>query len=260
MGDNNWSYWKRFFGERADRSAPRILDDDPALAGVPDSVARSLAIFQLGESGGGTVVEQARRSHIRTIDDDFAEAVALFVKEEHRHAELLACCVRALRGKLIRENWTARLFVFGRRLIGLRLKMMVLLAAEVVGICYYDLLASRIPAGNLSRVLGEIVEDEKAHLEFHCAFLRTQVTSIGRRWLFTVAWRLLMAAASIAVLLDHRHALSDLGIDAADVRARWNAVSRNAEELITRDSLIDRRGPALRLQCSQNGGSDHAVP
>ena len=110
----NWNHWKEFFAARRHRPGARLLQDEPQLADVPASVARSLAIFQLGESGGGTVVEQAGRSRLPFVDEDYAEAVALFVAEEHRHAELLACCVRVLRGRLIDRNWTARLFVFGQ--------------------------------------------------------------------------------------------------------------------------------------------------
>ena len=189
-----WRHWHAFFAARSARPAPRILSDDAQLERVPASVARSLAIFQLGESGGGSIVEQARHSRIPEIDHDYAEAMALFVAEEHRHAELLACCVRALRGKLIRQNWTARLFVFGRRLVGLRLKVMVLLAAEVVGICYYNLLSGHLPAGELSDVLAEITADEKEHLRFHCDFLQRQVKSRAQRVLFTIAWRSLKGA------------------------------------------------------------------
>ena len=60
-----------------------MLSDEPQLGGIPATLARSLAIFQLGESGGGTVVEQARRSRLPSAGEDYAEAVALFVAEEH---------------------------------------------------------------------------------------------------------------------------------------------------------------------------------
>ena len=66
--ERNWHGWKTFFAARRNRPAPTILDDDPALDGVPGSVARSLAIFQLGESGGGTVVQQSRRSRFFMFD------------------------------------------------------------------------------------------------------------------------------------------------------------------------------------------------
>jgi len=239
----NWRGWKDFFAARSARPAPQILADDPQLASIPKSVARSLAIFQLGESGGGTVIEQARKSTNSGVDEHYAEAMALFVAEEHRHAELLACCVRALRGKLIRKNWTARLFVFGRRLIGLRLKVMVLLAAEVVGICYYHLLSSRLPDGGLKNLLTEIVADEKSHLQFHCCFLRIQVRDQLDRLVFILTWRLLMFAAAVVVLIDHRHALRDLGISPGTTWRRWTVYSRTAENLVSQP----RQRPAVHL-------------
>jgi hypothetical protein len=230
----NWFHWKAFFAARQHRPRARILSDESGLAGVPASVARSLAIFQLGESGGGTVIEQARKSRLPSVDAYYAEAVELFVGEEHRHAELLACCVRALRGRLIDSNWTAKLFVFGRRLVGLRLKIMVLLAAEVVGLCYYRLLGASLPEGELKRVLREIAADEKAHLEFHCQFLRTQMHSELHRRLFALTWRAVMFAAALVVLVDHRVALRDLGIAPGRAWKRWLAYSRIAEARIVR--------------------------
>lgn len=227
-----WTHWKTFFAARRQRPGVRLLADEPQLAAVPESVARSLAIFQLGESGGGTVVEQARRSRLACVDGDYAEAVARFVAEEHRHAELLACCVRALRGRLLERNWTARLFVFGRRLMGLRLKVMVLLAAEVVGICYYQLMAAALPASELRTVLREIAADEKAHLRFHCDFLRSQVRTELRRRIFVIAWRTLMLAAALVVLVDHRAALRDLGIPPRRAWKRWWLYSHTAETRI----------------------------
>lgn len=230
----NWSHWRAFFGARRHRPGVRLLADEPQLADVPASVARSLAIFQLGESGGGTVIAQAQQSRLPAIDNDYAEAVALFVAEEHRHAELLACCVRALRGRLIGCNWTAGLFVFGRRLVGLRLKIMVLLAAEVVGICYYRLLAGGLPDSELKSVLREIAADEKAHLRFHCDFLRSQLRTEFHRRGFIVAWRTLLLAAAVAALIDHRAAMSDLGIPLKRVWRRWWVCSRSAEARIVR--------------------------
>jgi len=232
-----WHYWRDLFDARKGRPLPDPFAPGPALAGLPRSLARSLAIFQLGESGGGTVVQQARNSRIDGIDQDYAEAMALFVAEEHRHAELLACAVRMLGGELIRTNWTAKLFVFGRRLMGLRLKVMVLLAAEVVGICYYRLIASRLPDGNLKALLMDLVRDEETHLDFHCAFLRTQVAGPRRRLVFRTAWRLLMRAAGLVVLVDHRSALADLGIPVASVRYRWDSVSRRAEWRVCRAQM-----------------------
>jgi len=226
-----WTVWARFFANRSNRALPALkLDQD--YSALPASLAESLAIFQLGESGGGTIVKQALYSELDDTDEYYAAAMALFVEEEHRHANILAMCVRLLGGRLIRENWTARLFVFARRLIGLRLKVVVLLAAEVVGICYYHLLAVHLPEGRVKNQLLEIVEDERSHLYFHCDFLRSQTPKPWQKTVFVLVWRLVMVAAAIVVAIDHRKAIRDLNIGLKTVLLRWKSYSKLAEVLV----------------------------
>jgi hypothetical protein len=228
----NWKKWHLFFAARAERELPELASSD-TYAQVPPSVARSLAIFQFGESGGGTVIEQARNTDLAGIDQEYAEAVRLFVEEEHRHAAVLAICVRNLGGSLIRKNWTAKLFVFARRLIGLRLKILVLLAAEVVGLCYYHLIATRLPQSRLQSLLAQIVNDERAHLHFHCAFIRSQTRTKFQQRCVILAWRMTMVLAGCAVLIDHRQAIRDLGMSVGTVWRRWQVYTRHAEQLMS---------------------------
>ncbi len=230
-----WEEWAKFFVLRSNRRLP-ALEQDLDYSALPDSLARSLAIFQLGESGGGTIIRQSLHNNLHGIDEYFAAAMALFVEEEHRHANILAMCVRLLGGKLIRKNWTARLFVFARRLIGLRLKVMVLLAAEVVGLCYYHLLATHLPESRLKMQLLGIVEDERSHLYFHCDFLRCQTPTRWKKKLFIVTWRLIMASAAVVVAIDHRAAIRDLGIGLKPVLTRWKSYSDLAESLVISDA------------------------
>lgn len=227
----DWKDWREFFERRSRRPMP-AADDPSAYSSLPRSLSRSLAIFQLGESGGGTIIEQARASGLPEIDSDYAEAMALFVREENRHADVLETCVRQLDGELIEQNWTARLFLFSRRLIGLRLKVLVLLAAEVVGICYYHMIAAHLPPIAMRDWLQELVEDEQSHLDFHCCFLRTQANRSWKRWVFVSVWRITMLLAAIAVLVDHRSAIRDLGISRAAIWRRWMTYSRLAEQKI----------------------------
>lgn len=228
---NTWMEWRRFFENRKNRALP-ALQSDIDYSNIPASVAKSLAIFQLGESGGGTVIAQARETRLDGVDQDYADAVELFVEEEHRHANILALSVRLLGGTLIRKNWTAKLFVTTRRLMGLRFKVLVLLAAEVVGICYFHLLASRLPECHIRNWLLELVMDERAHLHFHCQFIRQQIRCRWHERLFVAAWRSVMFAAAIAVLLDHWRAIRDLRLDTGSVINRWSALGKLAETLI----------------------------
>ncbi|MDJ0814039.1 MAG: ferritin-like domain-containing protein [Woeseiaceae bacterium] len=228
-----WREWKEFFASRSKRPLPSA-EPLRKYRNLPPSLAESLAIFQLGESGGGTVIEQARFSKLPQLDDDYADAMALFVREEHRHADILALCVSQLGGQLITQNWTAKLFVMARRLIGLRLKVLVLLAAEVVGICYYYLIARQLPVSPIRDWLEELVSDEQSHLDFHCDFLRTQTDRPWKRAVFVSAWRITMLLAAIVVMIDHRKAMRDLRIDRRTIWQRWMTYSRLAERLVTR--------------------------
>ncbi len=233
--DSDWHGWRALFATRCLRALPNPFAPQPQLAGLPASLARSLAIFQLGESGGGTIVAQARRSRIAAAGDGYANALALFVAEEHHHAALLACAVRLLGGRLIRNNWTAKLFVAGRRLLGLRLKITVLLVAEIAGICFYQAIASRLPPSSLRSLLETVVADEASHLDFHCCFLRTQTRGRWRAAVFRRVWRTLSLVTALVVLFDHRRTLRDLGIERAAIWRRWLATSRHAELLATSD-------------------------
>jgi len=237
-GSTGFGHWHDYFRARAGRPLP-TLDVATDYSTLPASLADSLAIFQLGESGGGTVIEQARASELPGVDEDYARAMAYFVDEEHRHANILAMCVRMLGGRLQHSNWTARLFVAGRRLMGLRLKVLVLLAAEVVGLCYYQAIAAALPVSPLRTWLLQIVDDERAHLEFHCAFLRAQVRSRWRRAVFVSAWRTVLVAAAIVVMLDHRRTIRDLGLGYRTTWQRWMAIGALAERLVTQG-----QGPA----------------
>ena len=59
----SWKEWAGIFRERSDRPLPP-LEVDRDYSELPDSLARSLAIFQLGVSGGGTVISQASRTRL----------------------------------------------------------------------------------------------------------------------------------------------------------------------------------------------------
>lgn len=212
-----WSSWRRYFEANAKRPLP-VVD----AGGVPEAwirpLARSLAIFQAGEGGEGRIAREIERVHLAGIDDEYRAALKLFVREEGRHAKILGLAVRALGGEPRGRPWSERLFVAGRRLLGVRLKLLVLLAAEVVGIGLYGALAERLGTCPIGQALRELCDDEAAHLEFHCAFFRGQTRSRWRRAAFGAAWWAVAAAACATVLVDHRATLRAVGARGAGRR------------------------------------------
>lgn len=249
----DWKPWRLHFERNALRPLPGSdpWDDVPAGAegGAPGAtvtraaLARSLAIFQLGEAGEGRIARQIWKTRIPGIDDDYRVALGLFVKEEGRHARILAGLVKELGGELLGKTWTEGLFVSARRLLGVRLKLLVLLAAEIVGAGFYGLLADRVPA--VREALREMCVDEERHLAFHADFFRTQTTTAPRRFVFRVVWAVGATAAALVVLADHRRTLRALGIPMAEASRRLFALLEEARERSTARSLPRCvRGPA----------------
>jgi len=205
--------WRAHFERNRMRPLP---DLDEAAQGLPatwpDLLARSLAIFQLGDSKGGRLATEI--DALPGLDADYRAAIKLFIEEEQRHGQLLALCVGGLGGDLVGSTWTESLFVVARRLLGVRFKLVVLLAAETVGLAFYRGLISRLPPGPLRECLAEICNDEVHHLRFHGEAFR------GDR-AFRAAWYPIVTAAAAVVIVDHRRTHRALGISLGDSVRRF---------------------------------------
>ena len=248
-----WSDWRRHFEMNRRRPMPEGLE---RAEEVPEAwrsaLVASLATFQLGESGEGRIAHEIDRAQLPGIDGDYRAALKLFVAEEGRHARILGLMVRGLGGKLLGRNWTERLFVFGRRLLGLRLKLVVLLVAEVIGGAFYGLLASRLPDGGLRRALEQICEDEQHHLDFHGEFFARQGWGVLMRAAWQAAWWSLALAAMGVVLVDHRRTLRTLGIPFTEAARAFVGLVREAASHLPvfpeRGSRSNPLEPEVRLE------------
>ncbi|MDI7189234.1 sugar transferase [Leptospira santarosai] len=243
-----WKGWSEHFRKNESRPLPKI--DAEVLKLRPNemqSIAYSLAIFQLGESGEGRISKEIDKTILFGIDDFYRQALKLFVKEEGMHARILGECVRALKGEPIESNWTERLFYFGRRLLGVRLKLMVLLAAEVVGICFYKKIAEKIPNGLIKSALLDIVRDEEKHLKFHGDFFRIRVRNFFTKFIFRWLWRTVAFAACITVILDHRKTFRVLGISNWKTFQKFQEIARSAEDCIVSDRNLNRSLSLIRI-------------
>src|SRR5882757_8912105 len=205
------STWLAYFERnRLHRPEPDWHRPTPFPGQVTAPLARSLAHFQLGESGEGTtLLTEARRTW--ADDADYVAALRLFVAEEQEHARLLEHLVGRFGGTLVTTHWTHRCFQTVRRALGVRFEIQTLLVAEIIGTAYYRLLRS---TGDtvLRQVCELMLRDETPHLRFHADRLAVSQLrwSRARRALWTAQFRLLFRAAVIAAWVDHRRALRAL--------------------------------------------------
>jgi len=248
-----WREWREYFEANARRPLPPCdACDLPAAWRAP--IVRSLARFQLGESGEGRIARDIWAVALDGIDDDYRVALGLFVREEGRHARILAEHVRALGGRLLTKSWTERAFRRVRRAAGVREKLAVLLIAEVVGIAFYGAVARRLPRGALRAALEDICRDEVAHLAFHRDFFRTQTRAPAARAAFAFACAVGGAIAGAVVLFDHRATLRALGIDRDDLAASMHELLGS-----TLRSVDARCTPSVRERLGAGAPRQHAT-
>jgi len=232
------SAWLDYFqGNRLHRPEPDWQRPTPFPAPMRAPLARSLAHFQLGESGeGATLLASARRAcpgdPARGCGgvprDDYVAALALFVAEEQEHARLLERLVARYGGRLVTTHWTHRCFRTLRRALGLDFEIQTLVIAEIIGTAYYRLLRS---TGDpvLRQVCELMLRDEAPHLRFHADRVVTAQLgwSAARRALWTLQFGLLFRAALIAAWLDHRSGLRAAGVSRRLFRAEARAEARS---------------------------------
>ncbi len=175
--------------------------------GVREPLLRSLQRFQVGESGDG---KHLKAGAAKTGNRDYQEAIALFIGEEQEHSRWLAGIIEKMGGTLITSHWSDIVFVWLRRLCGLRLEIMVLLIAEMIAVRYYRALhEGTIADPVLSHIFGQIRRDENGHIAFHCDVLRGVFAS--RSFLLRLGvrcvWQTVFALACLLVMIDHRGVL-----------------------------------------------------
>lgn len=220
--------WREAFDRRTLRALPRAT---PQALPHRELLLDSLARFQVGEAGEGRIARQIWKLRAFGIDDDYRVALGHLVKEEGRHARILAAHIKANGGQLLHDSYTERAFVFLRRMLGVRYKLICLCAAEVVGMSYYRAMADALPEGDLADALAQIAADETLHLSFHSVCFRNAVEgSAVNRALFRVAWWSTASAGQALMVWDHRETFDAFGINP------W-AVLR--EGLRLRDRLTD---------------------
>jgi hypothetical protein len=241
------SAWLDYFEQnRLDRPAFDWSRPTPFLPPVATALARSLAHFQLGESGDGTTL-LARARQAWPDDLDYVAALRLFVAQEREHADQLARLVARLGGTLVSDHWTDRCFRQIRHALGAGFEIQVLLTAEIVGTAYYRLVRS---TGDplLRQVCESMVRDEEAHLRFHCD--RIVTAQLGwhplRRALWTAQFRLLFQGTLAVTWVDHRRGLRAVGVN----RRLFFTEARR----LARDRRLRRRALAGRM------GVENAVP
>ncbi len=208
--------WRLHFEWNAKIEPPIPWDTTDQLTRAErEAVAKSVQLFQLGESGEGNhLLQCSRRYADRTGDAEYHRALGLFVNEEGDHADMLGRFLDIHNIERLQSNWMNGLFRWVRHLAGLELSIMVLVSAEVIAQVYYAALRRATDSDVLRGICERILKDESAHVRFQCERLgqlaarRRPVGKATTRLIHTM----MFWAAVLVVLWSHRRVFRRAGV------------------------------------------------
>ena len=233
----NTRFWIHHFTQNAHITRRITLTDEPCT--LPDSIrlplARSIAIFQLGESGGGTRL-RAYAEKIAPLENfqGYLDAMDLFVAEEQGHARFLAKLLARLGGTPLKKQWTNSVFRSLRVLVNVEFNIQVLLTAELIAEVYFGNLYLRVPDATVKQVTRKLLADEMKHLVFQRQFLSERLRSLSPplrllwHWQFICVHRI----TTWVVSWDHADCLRAIGLTPRTFRHRAaDAISHFSKKL-----------------------------
>ena len=204
-------------------------------------LARSLATFQLGESTEGKrLLARASRLAERNSDPDYAEAMQLFIAEEHEHARLLANILQQMNAPLAKHHWAEGLFHLVRNVWGYHFEITVLLMAEIIALQYFSTVRHGVGNSTIEAVCDQILYDEKFHIRFHCEYLHRAIAAkpVAFRAACWSGLAVLYAGASAVVACDGRKVFAALGSSSGEfLRHTWRDFAAARHAIFTGESF-----------------------
>jgi hypothetical protein len=195
-----------------------------------DAIIPSLRAWQLGETSEGTQMLAAARRYTReAADPEFVEAVKLFIAEEQRHGELLGRFLDLHGTPRLRRNWGDSIFRKLRHLLpNMECWTTVVIGVETLALVYYRAIMEASESPVLRTICRQILKDEVHHLRFQYERLALIGAPRGpvARLLISLLQRVLFAATTIAVWVDHHRALRAGGYP---FRRFWQAAWQRME-------------------------------
>ena len=218
MGSDDLRVWLNHFEYHAEhgRHIPAEISDH-VTAEEQRLIASSIATFQLGEQSEGATLLRAAQRFARSHDmPSLPRIFELLVREEQRHAALLAAFMEDHRIALKRRDWTDRVFRCVRRLAGLELCVYVLITAELIGKVYYRALEAATGCQRLKVLCRILVCEELAHVGFESQLLLAlrAARPTPARAMLRCVHRTFFASTALVVWLTHRAVLRRAGYDA----------------------------------------------
>ena len=132
------------------------------------SILKSLQAWQLGETSEGINLINAAIKHATQLNDEnYTDAIRLFIKEEQKHGNNLGRYIDLIGEKRVKKNWGDSLF---RKIRGLNTHMefwtIAVITVESSAQLFYHCLSEASGCKLLKQICRDILIDEAAHITF----------------------------------------------------------------------------------------------
>lgn len=132
------------------------------------NILKSLQAWQLGEtSDGSNLIKAATKYAIKLNDDEYVDAIKLFIREEQKHGKNLGKYLDLIGEKRIKKNWGDSLF---RKFRGLCCDMefwtIAVITVEGAAQIFYQCLKDATNCKLLKQICTDILIDEAPHITF----------------------------------------------------------------------------------------------
>jgi len=165
---HNSLYWIKYFTQNLKQQ--RIdWNIQPILTEIEkDNILRSLQAWQLGETSEGKSLINAATKHAEELgDQNYTDAIRLFIKEEQKHGNNLGKYLDLIGEKRIKKDWGDSLF---RKFRGLNTHMefwtIAVITVESSAQLFYQCLKDATACKLLDQICRDILIDEAAHITF----------------------------------------------------------------------------------------------
>lgn len=210
--------WADYFREHQQMTVGEVAAVSVPDVGLRRALVRSLRRFQIGERDGSRITDQVMTSDDPFLTEPLRVAIRAYIGEEHQHGRLLEALLRRLGSEPAARDASAAAFKVVRRLLGLRGKIMVLVAAEMVGAAFYNAVVETVDDDSVRSVLASIRDDERAHLRFGVVLTSAMVatgSTRGAQWRWRCGLLVWLWAVTLGALLvvsaDHAPLLRRAG-------------------------------------------------
>jgi len=162
--------WREYFLRNQNHFADINFEDHDWLSVEERAIiSSSVQQFQKGESSEGRNLFAFAKE---MADPEYLDCIKLFIREEQKHAGVLASFMNKFQIPLIKGHWVDRVFRWLRKTGGIQNTVNILLIAEIIAKVYYRALHNATKSVLLKRICLQILSDEKEHIRFQCDVLK----------------------------------------------------------------------------------------